>query len=42
MINVRQEMDLTNAFVAVVLKEAEVTVDDCCIGKVERKCSNLS
>jgi hypothetical protein len=42
MINVRQKMDLTNAFVAVVLKEAEVTVDDCCIGKVERKSSNLS
>jgi hypothetical protein len=36
------QMDLADAFVAVVLKEAEVTVDDCCIGKGERKSSKLS
>jgi hypothetical protein len=30
MTTVHQKMDLTNAFVAVVLKEAEVALDDYC------------
>jgi hypothetical protein len=40
MINVHLQSDLADAFVCV--GEAEAGIDDCCIGKGERKSSKLS